>query len=339
MLRSIRKNHIAPEGYIYSSYGHPKYLKHAVASVVSLRRYDRERPVALICTQKHHDILKDRGIAELFDYIHILEPERASIVGIKHNIHDYLFFEKNLFLDSDMVWCKNPDNLWTSLQAYEFTVTGTLVADSFFGGPKHLGVIKDIVLRRRRRTLRHFGLTHLSRVQTGLMYAKDYELTKNVCELAQQMLKRKEETHFQSRTLEQGRNEESCEWSIAMAMSRLNVPVYTWLQGYTSPQLDYIADYCCHDEDFEYVVCTYYCDEFVNNFRGIKRKWLRNLLTSVFSLLPGKADYMGVTPYLLHFGWYHQKQPFFEYSERTWNRLDVKDINWVNQLQKNKIKE
>ncbi|MDZ7682577.1 MAG: hypothetical protein U5J63_12920 [Fodinibius sp.] len=40
-----------------------------------------------------------------------------------------------------------------------------------------------------------------------------------------------------------GRSEESCEWSMAMAMSKLDLPVYPWLQGHTSPQLDYIADY------------------------------------------------------------------------------------------------
>ncbi|MDZ7682575.1 MAG: hypothetical protein U5J63_12910 [Fodinibius sp.] len=48
MLKSVQQNKLAPlKGYVYNTYGHPKYLKHAVASVVSLRRYDEERPVAL----------------------------------------------------------------------------------------------------------------------------------------------------------------------------------------------------------------------------------------------------------------------------------------------------
>lgn len=321
MLRSVHHQKLAPEGYVYTTYGHPKYLKHAVASVVSLRRYDNDRPVALVCVEKHKKILEEQGLDNLFDIIHILEPERASIVGFKHNVHEYMFFERNLYLDSDIIWCKGPDNLWLSLEPYDFTVTGTQISDNFFGGPKNLGVIRDIILQRRQRTLNRFGLTYLSRVQTGVMYASDYILTKKVCNLSAQMLDRKHETHFRSRTMEHGRSEESCEWSMAMAMSKLEVPVYPWLQGHTSPQLDYISDYTDHDPNFEYVKCKYYSDQLVYNLRGLKLKWLRHFLTNLFSLFPGKGDYLMATPYCLHFGWYHEKQPFFEFAERTWNAL------------------
>lgn len=330
MLRSVQKNELAPEGYVYATYGHPRYLKHAIASVVSLRRYDKERPVALVCQEKHKSILEEYGLSDIFDVIHLLPPERASIVGFKHNIHDYLFFGKNIFLDSDIIWCKDPDPLWQSFEPYDFTITGTQVSDNFFGGPKNIGVLADIFLRRRQRTLRHFGLTYLSRVQTGMIYAADYSLTKKMCDLSSQMLDRKHETHFRSRTLEQGRSEESCEWSMAMAMSKLNLPVYPWLQGHTSPQLDYIADLTAHDPDFEYVVCTYYCDSFVYNLRGLKSRWLRRLLMGLLSVFPGKGDYLKTTPYCLHFGWYHQKQPFFEFAERTWNML-TKNLDQVRQ--------
>jgi hypothetical protein len=322
MLTSIEQRKLAPEGYVYTTYGHIKYLKHAIASVVSLRRYDDERPVALACEEKHKKILEQRNLAGLFDHIEVLPEEHASIVGFKHYLHKFMFFEKNIFLDSDIIWCKDPESLWQSFAPYSFTITGTQVSDNFFGGPKNIGIVADVLFRRRQRTLNHFGLTYLSRVQTGMIYAQDYSLTRKVCELSQQMLKRKDETHFRSRTLEHGRSEESCEWSMAMAMSKLDLPVYPWLQGHTSPQLDYIADLTSHDPDFEYVVCKYYCDQFVYNFRGLKTKWIRKLLTSIFSLIPGKGDYLKTTPYCLHFGWYHQKQPFFEFAERVWNKLN-----------------
>ncbi|MGM0547272.1 MAG: hypothetical protein ACQEST_11195 [Bacteroidota bacterium] len=321
MLKSVQQKRLAPEGYVYTTYGHTRYLKHAVASVVSLRRYDEDRPVALACEEKHKKILDEHGLLGIFDYIHILPEEHTSIVGFKHHLHKFMFFEKNIFLDSDIIWCKEPDSLWKSFEPYPFTVTGNQISDNFFGGPKNLGIIGDILFRRRKRTLDHFGLTYLSRVQTGMVYAQDYSLTKKVCELAQKMLERKDETHFRSRTLEQGRSEESCEWSMAMAMSKLDLPVYPWLQGHTSPQLDYISDLTSHDADFEYVMCQYYCDRFVYSFRGLKSKFLRKLLTKLFSLIPGKGDYLNTTPFCLHFGWYHQKQPFFEFSERTWNQL------------------
>lgn len=327
MLRSVQQKKLAPEGYVYTTYGHPRYLRHAVASVVSLRRYDEQRPVALICEEKHQNILEEFNLSSIFDVIHTMAQDRASIVGFKHNLHEYMFFEKNIFLDSDIIWCKDPDSLWKSFDPYPFTITGTQVSDNFFGGPKNIGILRDVILRRRQRTLNHFGLTYLSRVQTGMIYAQDYSLTRKVCELSQVMLERKDETHFRSRTLEQGRSEESCEWSMAMAMSKLDLPVYPWLQGHTSPQLDYIEGLTSHDDDFEYVLCKYYCDQFVYNLRGLQTKWLRNLLIRLLSFIPGKGDYLKTTPYCLHFGWYHEKQPFYEFSERTWNALKKEKFN------------
>jgi hypothetical protein len=296
-------------------------VKHAVASAVSLHRYDSKRPTALVCVEKHKKMLEELRLDDLFDIIHVLEPQRASIVGFKHNIHDYMFFEKNMYLDSDIIWCKDPDPLWQAFEAYDFTITGTQISDNFFGGPKNLAVLKDMLFQRRQRTLDRFGLSYLSRVQTGIMYAQDYNLTKKLCELSKKMLNRKQETHFRSRTMEYGRCEESCEWSMAMAMSKLNLPVYPWMQGHNSPQLDYISNYTEHDADFEYVKCKYYCDQSVYNLRGIQVSWLRNVLTKLYSLFPGKGDYLYATPYCLHFGWYREKQPFFKFAERTWNAL------------------
>ncbi len=312
---------ISGEGYIYTSYGKPEYVKHAVASTVTLRRYDSKRPVALICTREHIDYLVKHNQEKLFDKLVPLREEHASITGFKHNVHLYMPFEKNLYLDSDIVWCKDPDPLWTSLSVHPFTITGIQTSDNFFGGPKHIGVLKDILLKRRQRTLNRFDLTYLSRVQTGMIYAKEELVTREVCELAASFLQRIDETHFQSRLKEKGRSEESCEWSMAMAMSKLNLPIYPWLQGHTSPQLDFIESYTDYDSDFHNVKCTYYSDQLVYNFRGLKIDWLRKLLIKTFSLIPGKGDYLITTPYCLHFGWLHQKQPFLEFSDRTWERL------------------
>lgn len=321
MDKLTKYNKIAKEGYVYVSYGHPKYLKHVIASVVSLRRYDTERSIAIVCTDKHKVLLEKYGLSHMFDVIHPLPAEHASIVGFKHNFYHYLFFEANLFIDSDIIWCKNPDTLWQALKPFGFTVTGNLVSDNFFGAPKGIGVLKDVLLGRRKRTLKRFGLTYLSRAQTGIMYASDYNLTRKVCELAGEMLNRKSETHFQSRKKEKGRTEESCEWSLAMAMAKLNVPIYNWFQGHTSPQLDYINLLTDHDEDFEYVKCKYYSDDFVYSLRGLKSDALKKILIGIFSRFPGKGDHMFVTPYCLHFGWFHEKQPFFDFSDKIWDAL------------------
>jgi hypothetical protein len=321
MLDADNLQSMGDEGYVYNSYGDVSYLKHAITSAYTLRRYDTKRPIALVCDESHQSYLIEHQLQDQFDHIEVIDPEHASIVGFKHNLHHYLFFKRNLYLDSDIIWCKDPDSLWQSLSPNGFTITGNQVADSFFGGPKNAAVVLDVLLQRRKRTLKHFDLTYLSRVQTGMMYASDYELTRDVCELAQNMLDRQDETHFRSRKLEEGRTEESCEWSLGMAMSKLNIPIYPWFLGNNSPQLDFIADLTRYDEGFHNVECTYYCDPFIYSLRGLKSTVLRNILIRLFSLLPGKSDYLKATPYCLHFGWYHQKGPFYEFSDRVLEQL------------------
>ena len=130
MLQSVLSLNKQNEGYVYVSYGHPKYLKHAIASVSTLRRHDKSRPIALACSAKHKEILEQIELSYLFDVIHQLPEEHASIVGFKHNIHHYLFYKKNIFLDSDIVWCKDPQNLWNNFSSFDFApAAGVLILE------------------------------------------------------------------------------------------------------------------------------------------------------------------------------------------------------------------
>ena len=308
------------EGYVFHSYGGEKYAQHAVASVQTLRRYDEERPTAIFCPDPHREMLERYGADCFFDHIEPLPPEHRSIVGFKHHLHRFKIFDRSLFVDADMIWCRNPDPLWTQLQAFPFTGTGLMRADHFFGGPKGAGVLLDMLLRRRRRTLRHFGLTNLPRVQAGMIYASDDDTTRAVCETAADFLARSDETHFRSR-LDEGRSEETCEWSIAMAMSKLELAVFPWLQGRNSPQLDYIDGLTTHDPDFQDVSCTYYTTPFIYNLRGLPSRDLRDFLFGLANQLPGLGDRMEVTPFVIHFGWLHQKEPFYNFAHRVWQQL------------------
>jgi hypothetical protein len=308
------------EGYVLHTYGAEKYVRHAVASVRTIRRHDRKRPVALYADEGQIDLLRREGLDSLFDVLEVLPPEHRSIVGFKHHLHLFKPFERSLFVDSDMVWCRNPDPLWTQLRSFSFTATGLERADFFFGGPKGVGVFFDVLMDRRRATMRRFGLTYLPRVQAGMIYAADDETTRAVCTRATKYLSRREETHFRSR-LNEGRSEESCEWSLAMSMSSLDLPVYHWFQGQNSPQLDYVDDFVEHDRDFTTVRCLYYNDTFVHGLRGFPVGWIRRTLIRLFSSIPGKGDHMWVTPFALHFGWLHQKYAFHALSERIWTQL------------------
>ncbi len=307
------------EGYVLHTYGHEQYVRHAVASVVTLRRHDPERPVALFCPPSHRASLEENGLGGLFQDIELLPEEHCSIVGFKHHLHRFMPYERCLFIDADMVWCNSPEPLWQRLRAYSFTATGLERADFFFGGPKGWGVLADILLDRRRRTMRRFNLTHLPRVQAGMIYAADASLTRQVCETASEFLQRRGETHFRSR-LKEGRSEESCEWSLAMAMSRLELPIIPWHHGAMSPQLDFIEGLTQYDPDFRNVRCRYFSDRLVYSIRGVRNARLRDRLIRFFTRIPGRGDYQDVVPVALHFGWLHHKKPFFAFSERVWTQ-------------------
>lgn len=308
------------EGYVFHSYGPSRYLKHAVASVDTLRRHDPERPVALFCPESHRALLERKGLDAHFDVIDALPSEHQSIVGFKHHLDQFKAFDRSLFVDADMIWCRDPDPLWQQFAAFPFAATGLQNADHFFGGPKGLGVLVDMVLRRRKRTLRRFGLTHLPRVQAGMIYAQDDAATREVVGRAADFLAQSDNTHFRSR-LDEGRTEETCEWSLAMAMSELNLPVVPWLQGRNSPQLDYIDALVEHDRDFRDVTYRFYTSRFVYSLRGIPNATLRDALLGLAEQMPRMGEYVEFTPYVLHFGWLHQKEPFYDFAERAWTRL------------------
>ena len=308
------------EGYVYHTYGPDRYVRDAVASVLTLRRHDTKRPVALYCPPSHQKTLQEYGLDSYFQFIDDLPEENQSIIGFKHKLHKFSPFDRCLFVDSDMIWCRPLDPLWTQLSAFPFTATGLERSDFFFGGPKGIGVALDYVLDRRRRTMKRFDLTYLPRIQAGMIYSQDRELSQEICDMASYFLSRRTDTHFRSR-LNEGRSEETCEWSLAMAMSSLKLHVFPWFQGHNSPQLDFIEGLTEYDTDFENVSCKYYSNSFVYMLRGLTNHTLKQSLIKFFSALPGKGDHMSVTPYVLHFGWLHHKQPFRDFSARTWNKL------------------
>jgi hypothetical protein len=311
------------EGYVFHSYGAERYVKHAVASVRTLRRHDAKRPVALFCPPDHQALLARHGLSGHFDRIAELPPDHRSIVGFKHHLDRFKAFERSLFVDADMVWCRDPDPLWHRFATYAFTATGLQQADHFFGGPKGPGVLADILLSRRRQTLERLGLTYRPRVQAGMVYAQDDACTAEVMQAARHFLGRAGETHFRSRLQEDGRSEESCEWSLALAMSQLDRPVFPWLQGQESPQLDYIDGLTTHDPAFREVSYRLYTSPFVYSLRGLPAPQVRDALLALAEQLPGLGEYMTVTPFALHFGWLHQKQPFYDFVDRTWSQLTV----------------
>jgi hypothetical protein len=310
------------EGYVMASFGDERYVRHSVASAVTIRRHDRFRPIALFCTENHRALLERTGLDAVFDEVLPLSEKHASVVGFKHHLHWYMPFDRNLFTDSDIVWCKNPDALWQQFSVFPFTTTGLERADYFFGASKSPRILADVLLNRRLKTLRHFGLTHLPRVQSGMIYASDPEVTRELCEKAGEFMSLRHETHFRSRLSEEGRSEESCEWSLAMAMSALGLQVFPWFQGANSPQLDFVESLTEYDPDFEQVSCHYYTDKSVYvQMVGAPMHFIARSIAAVTSRIPGRGDHLFITPYALHFGWLPAKAPFDAFARRSWERL------------------
>jgi hypothetical protein len=307
------------EGYVLHTYGDDRHLRNAVASALTIRRYDTARPIALYTDEAQRSRLFDTGLNRLFESIEILPESHRSIVGFKHHLHRFHPFERNLFVDSDMIWCRDPDPLWRSLSGYEFTATGTESADFFFGGPKDWRIVTHYFSNKRRRTLRRFDVTYLPRVQAGMLYSRNPELCRTVCDEARLMLSRRRETHFRSR-LDEGRSEETCEWSLALAMARLDVPVYAWRQGHHTPQLDYVSDFVEHDEDFRRVRCRYFNDPRLSRLREFPYPALRDFGIWLSGFVPGRGDHMWITPFTLHFGWLKYKRVFWDFADRMWER-------------------
>ena len=314
---------MSEEGYVLHTYGGESYLRQAVASVSTLRRYDVRRPVVLYCTDAHQNILEAKGLAHVFTRLESLPEGNRSITGFKHHLHRFMPFDRTLYVDSDMVWCRNPDPLWTQFSVYPFTATGLDRADLYFGGPKSFGVFLEYLRDRRQRTLRRFNLTYLPRVQAGMIYVSDRDAARTICETAAELYVRRGETHFRTRFAE-GRSEESCEWSLAMAMSRHAVPVYNWYQGYNSPQLDFIPGMTSYTGDFEQVTCRYYSDRFIFEIRGLKNAQVRNFLIRLAGFVLRRQDYFMVTPFVLHFSWLHAKGAFLSFADREWARLTAR---------------
>ena len=306
------------EGYVLHTYGDERHLRNAVASALTIRRFDTHRPIALYTDDNQRGKLVELGLDSIFSRVDILPEEHRSIVGFKHHLHKFHPFERNLFVDSDMIWCRDPDPLWMHLSGYSFTATGTASADFFFGGPKNFGIVIDYLANHRKRTLKRFGVTYLPRVQAGLVYSKDVTICRETCEEAQSMLERRLETHFKSR-LTEGRSEESCEWSLALAMSKLDLPIYPWRQAQNTPQLDYISDFVKHDDDFREVSCHYFNDPKVSRLREFPHAFPRDFGIWLSQWLPGRGDFMWITPFTLHFGWLKYKSTFGEFADRLWN--------------------
>ena len=74
-----------------------------------------------------------------------------------------------------------------------------------------------------------------------------------------------------------------------------------------------------HDDDFNSVSCHHFNHSLANRLRELPVPRIRNALLWLYCSLPGKSDYMMMTPFVLHFGWLKYKNVFNDMAERLWD--------------------
>ena len=108
-----------PEGLLTLAYGRPKYIRMAQALALSYRRYNPARPFAIITDEANAQTL-----STYFDAIIIVKPEYGPGVVQKLYADKYSPFAKTLFVDSDCLFYKHPDELWNLYAHGPFSMRG-----------------------------------------------------------------------------------------------------------------------------------------------------------------------------------------------------------------------
>jgi hypothetical protein len=108
-----------PEGLLTIAYGRPKYIRMAKALSLSYRRHKPNRPFAIVTDEANAQTLRT-----YFDAVIAVKPEYGSGVVQKLSADLYSPYAKTLFVDSDCLFYKHPDELWNLYAHAPFSVRG-----------------------------------------------------------------------------------------------------------------------------------------------------------------------------------------------------------------------
>ncbi len=108
-----------PEGLLTIAYGRPKYIRMAQALALSYRRFNPGRPFAVVTDEANAPTLR-----KYFDAVIIAKPEYGP--GVVQKLHADLYspFATTLFVDSDCLFYKHPDELWDLYAHGAFSIRG-----------------------------------------------------------------------------------------------------------------------------------------------------------------------------------------------------------------------
>ena len=151
----------------------------------------------------------------------------------------YWFFDQQIYLDSDILWCKHPNVLWKAFEPHNICAIGHPKAGGTFGYCYGKEYISNILLFKRKRTLRKFNLKGIPRISAIAIFSKNRDITASACQQARWFFTQKHLTHFNGGKNIRIDNEESCEWSMAMAWAKFHLSVIKFVQK----DIVYISNY------------------------------------------------------------------------------------------------
>lgn len=150
------------DGFLTIAYGPPQYVRMALALLASYRRFAPNRPIAVVT-----DARNVARLTPLFDHVVPIDLSRGH--GVVQKLHADLYspFERTMFVDSDCVFYRSPDELWDLYAQGPFVVRGWryLTGHSDYERDHPYEWVKDT-----GAFLRDNGLTRLGHFNSGAFF-------------------------------------------------------------------------------------------------------------------------------------------------------------------------
>ena len=178
----------APEGLLTLSYGGPKYLRMAQALSLSYRRHNPARPFAIITDQASAHTLR-----AYFDAVIIVKPEYGPGTMQKLYVDLYSPFVKTLFVDSDCLFYKHPDELWHLYAHGPFSVRGWRYLT---GGTDYEKRTPYRWLQDTSQFLKQNGISRLAHFNGGVFYFDRSDTAKRLFTITRSLYERHAEFGF-----------------------------------------------------------------------------------------------------------------------------------------------
>jgi hypothetical protein len=161
---------MATKGIITIATGSPVFLDMARDLAFSLRLHCDHIPRAIV-TDSDSSVL-----AQLFDVVIPCRKEFGDGFNQKLYLDHYTPFQETLFIDSDSLVLRNLDFIWAMCRNHEFGYTGSHRQDGLWNGA-------DIAYLRKA-----LGLNCLATLNSGMLYYKSGEISRNIFARARKIL-------------------------------------------------------------------------------------------------------------------------------------------------------